>query len=306
MRHSRLHRVIALIAVLALLLTCSVSAADFSYNENAPDYIPFAPPNWTDETVTFRSGGETISALMTLPAPDGSKVPMVVLVHGMNSDHTWCMDVGGALALAGIASLNIDLAGFGDSTGDTQDATLTSMKQNVLDALDYVNSLPFVDQNQVFLLGKSLGGVATLLAADEYTGKLAGICFWYPGFAVSKSVNDGYLFSSFFDSDDLPEYVNCYSLDMSFRPVCYTYGQGLLQECKDLDIGPYLEHLSIPVCIIHGDWDLVTPLQWSLMAEHLIPDCTLHVVRFGTHGFLGPPLRKALELTTDWFISQIS
>jgi hypothetical protein len=111
------------------------------------------------------SSGNLISALLYLPenATADNPAPGVVAIHGyINSRET---QSGFAIEFArrGHVVLAVDQTGHGYSSPPAFTAGFGGP-----DALNYLRSLPFVDQHRIGLEGHSMGGWAALMAADTY------------------------------------------------------------------------------------------------------------------------------------------
>jgi pimeloyl-ACP methyl ester carboxylesterase len=121
------------------------------------------------ETTMTLDGG--ISATLYIPDQSGP-VPAVLMLHGFASskDEVGNMYAREAKALAekGIASLRIDFAGFGKSTGDAGSTTVDGQLGNAKMALDVLRKTDGIDPARIGVLGFSLGGgIATLLAGND-------------------------------------------------------------------------------------------------------------------------------------------
>lgn len=276
----------------------SALAADSGYREfrAAPD-PEFRPPDWVETTFTCQSGPNTLSGTITRPKDAEGKLPTAILLHGLSTDSFWCMDIAWYLAGHGIASIRFDFAGTGSSTGAQEDMTVGSEVANTMDVLDYVKGLSFVDTDNIFLVGKSMGAVDALLANQRRAGDIKALVLWYPGFGVSDAVQHGFLLGEFFDPQDLPE---------TLTAAGYTYGRTFLEEVMELDVLSACRSCKQPVMILHGDKDFVAPIMFSFAMSREFPDCTLNVVPGGYHGFWGFQELKALEDMTDFIKSQIS
>lgn len=299
-------RGISLLLTAALVLglaahvsTAPVLAADGGYREyrEEPDER-FRPPDWTETQFTCQSGPNTLSGTLTRPnnAEDGDKVPMAILLHGLSTDSNWCIDLAWYLADAGIASVRFDFAGTGFSTGAQEDMTVGSEVANTIDILDYVKTLSFVDTDNIFLVGKSMGGVDAVLASQHREDEIKAMVLWYPGFGVTEAVQRGFLLGTFFDPQDLPEAVTA---------AGYTYGRAFLEEVMSLDVSSACRNYDKPVLILHGDRDFVAPIVFSFAMSDVFPDCTLNVVPGGYHGFWGFQELKALEDMTNFIKENI-
>lgn len=117
-------------------------------------------------------GGPELAALLW-DAPPGR--PAVVIVPGLGSRKDNHIDMGDALAEAGIAALALDLRGHGDSAGALDGGCV----EDVRAALDHLAARGHA---ALGLRGSSMGGMLALLAADhERVRAVVAICAARPG-----------------------------------------------------------------------------------------------------------------------------
>lgn len=293
-------RFLSLAAVLGLLLglfCVPAAAADTStehpYLEkwNAPWWgeLPFG---WTETVTEISSGSNTLLAIVTQPAFTREEYPVAVLTHGLSTNSIWCENLAWALAEAGIVSIRFDFAGTGLSSGAMEDMTISTEVADAIAVLDFAKRLPYCDDDNVFYVGKSMGAVVGLLAAQEWDGEINSMCLFYPGFAIKDTVQHGFLLGSFFDPKNPPE-----TLDAAW----YTYGRGFLEEAAAVDYESACADYDNPVLILHGDQDFIAPLFYSIPMTHVLSDCTLQVVPGGGHGFYGWQEEKALDDMVAFF-----
>lgn len=138
-------------------------------------------------TLTFKSGGETLTGYLFLPPGDGP-FPCVINNHGSSiSPGTTDLCRPGISSLLmswGYASFLPHRHGYGSSTGvpwttevsakfgtseyDTQlVARLDSESNDVIAAADFVRALPEIDADRIAALGSSFGGTVTLWASGK-------------------------------------------------------------------------------------------------------------------------------------------
>jgi dienelactone hydrolase len=170
-----------LIAVLVVLVAARAAGAQ------AP-----AAVKYVTEQVSFQSDGLKIRALLARPPGDGP-FPVVITTHGsMRADVAaggpWTYFVKGSmsdlLAARGFAVLLVARRGHRGSEGTTltythtssrdlrltPTAVMTSAQQEANDivaAIEYVHTLPFVDRGRIGLSGHSLGGFVSVIAASR-------------------------------------------------------------------------------------------------------------------------------------------
>lgn len=295
-----LKRILSLVLALALaagVLCMPAVAADTAtehpYLEkwNAPwnSALPFG---WTETSVEITSGTNTLFAIVTQPIRVKDTIPVAVLTHGLSTNAIWCNDIAWALAEEGIASIRFDFAGTGLSSGRMEDMTISTEVADTIAVLDFVRRLPYCDDENILLAGKSMGAVDGLLAAQQWDGEIRAMCLFYPGFAIKDTVRHGFLLGSFFDPRNPPE-----TLDAAW----YTYGRGFLEEAAAVDYESACADYDNPVLIIHGDRDFIAPIHFSMQMTHVFEDCTLQVVPGGFHGFFDWQEKKALEDMVSFF-----
>lgn len=279
-------------------LNVTASAADTSYREHREEpQLPPGPPSFTQSEVTCVSGDEVLSGTLTCPMEMEGQVPVAILLHGLATNRSWCDDIAWILADNGIASVRFDFAGTGASTGAQEDMTVSSEVEDTIAILDFVESLSFTDPNNIFLVGKSMGGVDAVLAAQDRGDEIKAMCLWYPGFGVTDSVRHGFLLGQFFDPANPPE---------TLTAAGYTFGKAFLEETGKLDCASACRSYEKPVLIIHGDQDFIAPIQFSFAMSQEFPNCTMKVIPGGYHGFWGYQELEALNTMLEFFQENIS
>lgn len=124
---------------------------------------------FTAETVKVVSRGVEIPAIFTYPNTT-TKMPLVVMAHGHGGSKD---EAGGYIQLAeslanqGIASIRMDFPGCGDSTESFSNNTLTNMLMDIEASLQYALASGKVDEDNVFMMGYSMGGRLAMLSVSE-------------------------------------------------------------------------------------------------------------------------------------------
>lgn len=117
--------------------------------------------------LTFRSGGNTLHGILTVPGGGGRHAAVVLLSGSERSGASAPVHVEHARALArrGVAVLRYDPPGVGRSTGDLRLETLDDRAREALAAVGYLRSRSGIDADRVGLWGISQGGWVTQMAA---------------------------------------------------------------------------------------------------------------------------------------------
>ncbi len=123
---------------------------------------------------TEREGG-AIHTYITVPAAytaDGS-YPLAVMLHGHGGNHNeWggYDTISTGLAEKGFVVVTMDFPGCGNSTESFRLNTMTNMKADVVDVIDYVTTNYAIDETRVGGFGYSIGGrvILEMLAEEMY------------------------------------------------------------------------------------------------------------------------------------------
>ncbi len=125
----------------------------------------------------------------TLETPEGDPAPVVLLLHGFtgtrdelpikDTDEGVFARSARLLAEAGYASLRIDFRGSGESDGAWADTTFSDQITDAVVAIDWLQSDPRVNGENISVLGWSQGGlVATHVAAAR--PDIKSLILWAP------------------------------------------------------------------------------------------------------------------------------
>jgi dienelactone hydrolase len=167
-------RVLAVVLLVFASLACKASRANAS---PPPSPEAAAPPT----VVAFASGSRILHGYLYRPTGDGP-FPAVVYNHGSERSPT---SMGGQAAFyvprgfvlfvphrrgQGLSSEAGDYIGYWTWTHAAVVRELLAQTDDVMAAVDYVRSLPYVDGAHVTVTGCSYGGIVSLFAAERGTG----------------------------------------------------------------------------------------------------------------------------------------
>ena len=150
-------------------------SATQALGQSAPGLPPYTE-------VFYTSGQLRIQAYLYQP-PGKGPFPLVIYNHGSRADRERISVpfpyVGRTLMEAGYAVLVPERRGYGRSDGPTfseqvgQDSgpqfvsRLQAETDDVLAAVDFLKTVPFVDQSRLGIMGWSLGGIVTMFAVSR-------------------------------------------------------------------------------------------------------------------------------------------
>lgn len=155
-----------LIILLAFLMLTGCSVIKATPKSSSP---------WTEETVTFKSGVNKLSGVLTLPNTR-RPYPAIILLSGSADegglrpgvDDLYMTRQAHNMMSAGFAILRYDPPGVGNSTGDSRYQSMDDRAREALAALNYLQSRKDIRPDRVGLWGVSQGGwVIQMAAADN-------------------------------------------------------------------------------------------------------------------------------------------
>jgi carboxymethylenebutenolidase len=191
LQHASVHLSVALLASAASCKSTERHVSQPPISE--PDATPLdtALLTLTPDLVTFQSDGKELTAFLYRPLGSGP-FPAVVFNHGSEPLPGWAPDQAEFYVRHGFVLLVPHRRGQGRSreAGDyildvwesTHDpdrlvGQLVAQVDDVMAAVEYIRSRPFVDPSRVAVAGCSYGGIESLLAAERGNGLVAAVDF---------------------------------------------------------------------------------------------------------------------------------
>ena len=245
----------------------------------------------------------------TLNRPAGvSDAPVVLMLHGFGSQKD---EVGNmyarladALAERGVGSLRIDFRGFGKSDGDTGMTTVGAQVEDAVAAYEYLAGLPWVDPERIGVLGFSLGGGVSTVAAAEHPEFFKSMATW-------SSVGD--FVPDFVDvlgqeSFDTAAEKGIVGVDLGWRTIALK--QDFFGSLAQYDLAQLITEYPGAYLAIAGDQDFSAAYAPGFVESAQAEPKELWIVPGGDHiyGVLGDDQTMAesvIERTADWFATTL-
>lgn len=226
--------------------------------------------------------------------PENSAIPCkaVIVSHGFASNMMITFGYAKTFVKAGYIAVLYDfcMSGSGISSGKSTGMSVLTEKENLIDVIDYIKHLDFIDKNDISLAGCSQGGLVSALAAAERQEDIERLFLYYPALCIPDDARRGHMISAKFDPDNVPE---------KFYALFIKLSRKYADDAKKLD--PYKE-ISIfkkPVFIVHGIEDKLVSIAYSRKAQEEYPDCKLIEVH-GDHGFIFKGFKTSEKATLNY------
>ena len=241
----------------------------------------------------------------TLNRPAGAaNAPVVLMLPGFGSsrDEVGAMyaRLADALAARGVGSLRIDFQGFGKSDGDTGATTVTSQVADAEVAYQYLAGLDWVDPERIGVIGFSLGGGVSTIAAAQHPE-------WFKSMVTWSSVGD--MVPDFIDSlsqeaFDTAAAKGVVGLDLGWRTIVLK--QGFFESLAQYDLAQLITEYPGAYLAVAGDQDFSAAYAPGFVESAQADPKEVWIVPGGDHiyGVLSDDQSMAdsvIERTAEWF-----
>lgn len=248
--------------------------------------------------VTYEANGLEISGVMNVPNDD-ERHPLLVFNHGYIDPQVYTNGRGlkreqDYMARHGFAVLHIDYRGHADSDPNPDNRLVAAYYGYAIDALAAIDAIrknppAGVDTSKIGMLGHSLGGGVTMLAAVSHPEMIGAVALYAP---VSGDAWINFL-----------KWQDSGSGGTLARKLFGTKDSNPDFWLK-LSPSSYFSRLTMPVRIYHGTADSTVPYTWSAETTRLMRDAgkTPELVTYEneTHEF-GPRWEDFMENAAAFF-----
>ena len=249
------------------------------------------------------SNGVMLRGSVRLPDSyeEGNTYPVAILSHGIFGDRNQSgmfTALTDALQKKGFVTVRFDFDGYGESDGTLLYNSIISEKEDLGAIIDYVKTLDYVNSDKINLVGYSMGGAATSLAAGERADEIHSVALWSPASVLVDNCEQGIMFDAQVDVNNLPDEI----------PVlggAFTFGKKFIEDAIGLDIYGISAQYEGSVLIVHGTNDVVVPMSYSERYKEVYgKDAKLVVVKGGEHVYVDDALDLAVKRTVNFLYKQ--
>ena len=221
----------------------------------------------------------------------GERCDLVIMCHGLNADKNFPLltELADQLHRQGIATLEFDFNGHGESEGRFSEMTIPNEIEDLEQVLAYAQDLRFVDN--IALVGHSQGAVVAAMVAGKHPDDIKALVLLAPASSVRDDVVRGNLFGIDFNPLDLPD-----SLVLSNGIVL---GYRYLKTVSNLPIFETAANYHGSACIIHGTGDHLVPYTCGERFHQTWSNSEYYLLDYYDHNFTVCPYRP-IEIVEDY------
>ncbi len=248
----------------------------------------------TEEVFAENQGSQIYGVLYRPVGVEGAR-PTVIYSHGFGGSYRNGAQYAQALAAQGYLVYCFDFQGGSNSSrseGSNLDMSIFTEQADLESVIAMLQAREDVDDDNLFLLGASQGGLVSAITAEDNRDAIAGAVLLYPAFVL---VDDA--MERFDSADEVPD-----SMHYLFMTVGRTYFEDLFGYDVYADIQGY----DGDVLILHGDRDSLVPLSYSERAVEVLPSAQLEVIPGAGHGFSGASFDLAMGYILEYLTSSLN
>lgn len=251
-----------------------------------------------EQHINWAVNDKILSGTLHIPENNGLKRPGIVLCHGFGGNkiglHRIFVKAARCFCAAGYYVLRFDFSGCGESEGEHRDITIDTQVKETLSAVRYLKNIPMVSQENVFLVGLSMGGAVAALAAP-HVNHLKGLVMWAP---VAKMYEDihGLVGNEICEkvwTEGTADYMG------------FELGEPFLSSLQKNHPLETIKTYDGPALIIHGTADVeISHINTDLYKEarqHTPCPTNIHLVKDADHTFSGLSWEnEVFQITLHW------
>jgi len=252
------------------------------------------------EKISFKnSDGKRLVGLVYVPEGKGP-FPAVVLIHGLTGGiheikNRYMCDM---LMNNGFVALQFDFYDKPNNLSEPkiENTNVTQQVKTTKLAIDFVESLPYVEKNKIGLTGHSLGGMTVVIYAASKDSRIKALVVQsaVSQFGNSKAIEQ-------FGKEEVRKkgYIQ---LEKDWGNVHINYS--FYEDGKKYNVYKEAEKIAFPTLIFHGDEDESVDFRQSeeLIKHIKVKDNKLEIIKGADHCYYNKgTLYIAAELMLDWF-----
>lgn len=281
-----------LLALATMLALCACGAA-------APAPTPTSAPTpepipTKSEEMTFPNGDKQLYAVVYTPEEQKDSYPTVIISHGFSGSHKDNMARAELLAQNGFCAVVFDFYGGNQASksgGSMTEMSVLTEAEDLSAMMDGMLALPYVDKNNLFLMGCSQGGFVSAYVAAKRPADVKALVLLFPAFALQDDC-----WNRHGSIENIPETETVMN-----QPLGAIYSR----DAMSFDIYDVIGDYKGPVLIHHGDKDDVVNISYSEKAAQIYENVEFTVIHNGGHGFQGKQLKESNAGLVEFLLKHV-
>jgi uncharacterized protein len=240
---------------------------------------------------TKNQNEEELVGLKTYPEIRKEKYPTVLLLHGFGMTRDEYKDffpeIARSINSIGCLVYRFDASGRGESEGDYSKTTLSKQVEELEKIIEFLNTEPNVDKNNIAIVAQSFGTSATIALHP----KIKAIALMGSFHRLEK------VFADHFGKDYNPNGV---SIIKRSDDSDLAIGPQFWKDLRKYNILSDIKKTSASILFIHGDKDTICPLEEMEALFKVANEPKEKVIIKGNDHGQDPCRDKAYKVLNNW------
>lgn len=288
-------KALAILLALATILALCACGSAAPASTPAPTAEPTPEPIPTkSEEMTFPNGDKQLYAVVYTPEEQKDSYPTVIISHGFSGSHKDNIARAELLAQNGFCAVVFDFYGGNQASksgGTMQEMSVLTEAEDLSAMMDGMQALPYVDKDNLFLLGCSQGGFVSSYVAAKRPDEVKALVLLFPAFALQDDC-----WNRHGSIENIPETETVMN-----QPLGAIYSR----DAMSFDIYDVIGDYKGPVLIHHGDKDDVVDISYSEKAAQVYENAEFTVIHNGGHGFQGKQLKESNAALVEFLLNHV-
>jgi pimeloyl-ACP methyl ester carboxylesterase len=230
---------------------------------------------------------------------------VVILCHGFTGHRIegrrLFVRLARRLVESGLAVCTFDYRGNGESTGEFEAMSVTSLLEDANAAVEFLQKQTGPAPLRLGVLGYSMGGLVASYLARDRPGAIQAVVLW-AAVACSSKVLRGFLGCS------VPEALQRYEFPVERDG--WRLGRRFLEELDETCSSKALADARVPTLVLHAQDDKTVSVdnatEFRLNLKSAGVEHEVEILRRGGHGFIVQHIEENLfEKTTAYFVNRL-
>ncbi|MCF0229656.1 MAG: alpha/beta fold hydrolase [Parasporobacterium sp.] len=280
----------ALVIILVLVTGCMPAWARNKTKEKSVEL------NFRSEEFHVMNGDVDLYGELYLPVEEKDEYPLIILSHGLGSNANAVGHHAKYFATNGIAAYIFDVnhggpgSRSGDADSDMTELSPLTVTSDLSAVLEYFETLPFIDTDNIFLGGVSMGGFMSAFVSAQHPDEVKAIVLQSPGFSLSEQYKG-------IDPEELPETEEVRGMVL---------GKVFALDSQTFDIYEMIANYKNDVLILHGDIDDIVDISYAYRAAEVYENATLSVYEGVDHSFAGSAKLDSEKEELEFLLAHIA
>ena len=288
----------------AVVATLACALAFFCTKDDTPLTVISAEvlvQDFSTNRGSFHIGGKVYS-----PKGVPGKRPAAILCHGLFGSYAMMEPYAKAAAQRGFVAVCFDFCGgpAGESLSDgdiTKDNSVLTEIEDLKAVYDALSARADVDDDRIVVIGASQGGLVAAMYAAQNPARVKALGLFFPAFNLPEYVKAAVDLLYDGDVNKVPEEGVGIELDKEK----YFFSRKYVLDAYNLDPYSLIGNFKGNVNIIHGDKDIVVPIEYTRNALKVYKNAHLDIMEGQGHVFDDAGTQKTAAILQEWLVEVV-